>query len=93
MYFAHTIGLMATQDDYLKTALRLPRDLHARLLKAARDSSKSLNAEIVTRLEASFGRAEMEEIAADLAARLDELHDDVKAIRQTVGTGGKKQGK
>lgn len=46
---------MATsyQDDYLKTALRLPRELHAKLMDAARASGRSLNAELIARLEAS----------------------------------------
>lgn len=44
---------MATsyQDDYMKTALRLPRDLHAKLQEAATMSSRSLNAELIARLE------------------------------------------
>ena len=42
------------QDDYQKTALRLPRDLHAGLHEAAIESGRSYNAEIVARLQASF---------------------------------------
>ncbi|MBT2333594.1 Arc family DNA-binding protein [Variovorax paradoxus] len=44
---------MATsyQDDYMKTALRLPRDLHAKLQESATMSSRSLNAELIARLE------------------------------------------
>lgn len=45
---------MATQDDYVKTALRLPRSVHAKLQEAADASAKSMNAEIIARLEASF---------------------------------------
>lgn len=45
---------MATQDDYVKTALRLPRDLHLKLQGSADATSKSMNAEIVSRLEESF---------------------------------------
>lgn len=45
---------MANQDDYMKTALRLPRDLHAKLMGAAEATGKSLNAEMIARLEASF---------------------------------------
>ncbi|MBA4710556.1 Arc family DNA-binding protein [Aquitalea aquatica] len=43
------------QDDYIKTALRLPRDLHAQIQAAAAVSGRSMNAEIVHRLEKSFG--------------------------------------
>ena len=42
------------EDRYIRITLRLPRELHARLDAAADDTSKSLNAEIVGRLEASF---------------------------------------
>ena len=43
------------EDRYTRITLRLPRDLHARLDGAADATSKSLNAEIVGRLEKSFG--------------------------------------
>ncbi|WP_431509888.1 Arc family DNA-binding protein [Variovorax sp. DAIF25] len=43
------------EDRYTRITLRLPRDLHARLDEVADKTSKSLNAEIVGRLEASFG--------------------------------------
>jgi len=42
------------QEDYLKTALRLPRGLHAKLHEATEATGRSLNAEIVARLQASF---------------------------------------
>jgi len=45
---------MAKQDDYIKTALRLPRALHIRLTDAAEARGNSLNAEFVARLEGSF---------------------------------------
>lgn len=45
---------MALQDDYMKTALRLPRELHEKLVSAASDSGASLNAEMVSRLAKSF---------------------------------------
>lgn len=45
---------MARQDDYIRTALRVPPDLHAKLHKAADENATSFNAEIVARLTASF---------------------------------------
>lgn len=42
------------QDDYMKTALRLPRDLHAKIQEEAAASGRSMNAEIVARLQDSF---------------------------------------
>ena len=48
---------MATsfQDDYIKTALRLPRDLHAQLMEASKEQGKSFNSELIERLRQSFG--------------------------------------
>lgn len=42
------------QTDYQKTALRLPKDLHAQIHAAAQESGRSYNAEIVDRLYGSF---------------------------------------
>lgn len=39
------------QSDYIKTALRLPRELHARLLVSSQESGASLNTEIVRLLQ------------------------------------------
>lgn len=52
---------MATsyQDDYMKTALRLPRELHAQLMEAARERGRSFNSEVIDRLQASFGAFQM----------------------------------
>jgi hypothetical protein len=44
---------MATQDDYIKTALRLPRELHSRLLESAEGKGRSLNAELIDRLQSA----------------------------------------
>lgn len=45
---------MAKQDDYVKTALRLPPALHALLTESATERGRSLNAEMVARLDTSF---------------------------------------
>lgn len=44
---------MAKQDDYIKTALRLPRELHADLCQSAQQMGRSLNADIISRLTKS----------------------------------------
>lgn len=41
-------------DNYTRITFRMPRDLHAKLQKSADTTSKSMNAEIIARLEASF---------------------------------------
>lgn len=45
---------LTNQDDFIKTALRLPRELHAAIQESATASSRSMNAEIIARLERSF---------------------------------------
>ncbi|MFV1944148.1 Arc family DNA-binding protein [Pseudomonas luteola] len=42
------------EEDIQKTALRLPRELHNRVHEAAKNSGRSMNAEIVSRLQESF---------------------------------------
>lgn len=45
---------MEKDDRYTRITLRIPKDLHERLSNAADDTSKSMNAEIIARLEESF---------------------------------------
>lgn len=47
-----------TTGDVQKTALRLPRPLHEQILQAAAANNRSMNAEIVERLSASFVQEE-----------------------------------
>lgn len=44
---------------------RLKTDLHKRLVRAARDNGRSLNAEIMTRLEESFDIAELRQVVIE----------------------------
>lgn len=43
-----------TQKDYVKTALRLPPDLHAELHAAATEGDRTYNGEIINRLRSTF---------------------------------------
>lgn len=47
---------MDTDDRYTRITLRIPKDLHTKLSDAADETSKSMNAEIIARLERSFRR-------------------------------------
>ena len=49
---------MATQDDYIRTALRVPPDLHAQIHEHAKSNNRTFNAEIVARLQASMAADE-----------------------------------
>ncbi|MDO4796249.1 MAG: Arc family DNA-binding protein [Brachymonas sp.] len=45
---------MGKQDEFIKTALRVPPDLHKQLHEAAAANNRTFNAEIVSRLQESF---------------------------------------
>lgn len=68
---------MEEEDRYTRITLRIPRDLHARLEAAAAETSKSLNAEIVSRLTAAM---ELPDIAA-FQMRKSLLEFDAAAAR------------
>lgn len=52
-----------SQDEYHKTSLRLPIDLHLDIRDAAARNGCSMNAEIIARLQASPADAVMVELA------------------------------
>lgn len=58
-----------SQEDFQKTALRLPKDLHERLHESAKESGRSYNAEIVARLANSFIDNEEARLAAEEAGK------------------------
>jgi hypothetical protein len=58
---------MAKQDSYIKTAFRLPRELHAELLASAEKRGRSMNAEIIDRLLAWDGARDGYRVAVDSA--------------------------
>lgn len=82
---------MATQDDFIRTALRVPPDLHKLLHSAATTSNRTFNAEIVARLQQSFRPAvqsgEVEAIAAErdqqraLAQQFRSITDSTDTLR------------
>jgi hypothetical protein len=71
--------------------LRLPKSLHFLLARGAKKSDRSLNAEIVWRLELSFDlegelaqarlRLEEQELASVILGRAKQVLDDAKALR------------
>lgn len=78
------------QDDFQKTALRLPKDLHARIHAAAAETGRSYNAEIVMRLQASFAPAQAQDMFStpDFQHRLKEqtLHERIQLTNGQVLT-------
>lgn len=57
---------LSNQDDFIKTALRLPKAVHASIQSAATQSGRSMNAEIIARLERSFADEPLRAGALDL---------------------------
>ena len=60
--------------------LRMPDDLEERLRTAANTSGRSLNQEIITRLESTFRSGESAEII-DLRARVEALEQQFREFR------------
>lgn len=58
---------MAKQTDFVKTALRVPPDLHKALHKAADEAERTFNGEIIHRLKSTFAPAEQEPATAGAA--------------------------
>lgn len=65
---------MAKQDDWIRITLRLPSDLHSKLVDAA--SNSSMNAEIVARLDASFTQPPAS-YGGDVTAQMEALVERV----------------
>lgn len=72
---------MAKQDDYIKTALRIPRALHARLTEAAEARGRSLNAEFVARLMGESGDGSISEALTHLALQVAERDWELHLLR------------
>jgi Arc-like DNA binding domain len=68
---------MAREDDQLK--FRVPSGLRARLEKVATANKRSLNAEIIARLEASFTNEARSKAAAAKLMKIGMGSDDVEA--------------
>lgn len=65
---------MSEDDGFVRITLRLPRNLHQKLTEAAA-GKKSMNAEIIERLELTFGPAPeiSQELVDFITERLDAM--------------------
>lgn len=68
-----------TESDIQKTALRLPRELHGKIIDASNASGRSMNAEIVRRLELSFEEKQLEMIENQLST-VDNLQSQLAEV-------------
>ena len=55
----------STQSEYVKTALRLPPDLHAELKDSAEKNGRTMNAEIIARLQQMPVNVQLDNLAND----------------------------
>jgi hypothetical protein len=79
---------MKTPDTAIKTSIRLPRDLHAEIEKAATALGLSLNAEMILRLERNphedYAKAILDEIARRDQALADGLRRQIGVLWSTL---------
>lgn len=64
------------QDEYIKTALRLPRDLHKEIKEAAEYNGRSMNAEIIARLDSKPKGTTLDDLARQ--------NKDLRALVQRI---------
>lgn len=75
---------MAKQDGYTRITLRIPTELHEHLAASAEKTSKSMNAEIIARLEDSYlygDKSPAEKFTEDVATKAA-----AKAMEQAMET-------
>ena len=69
--------------EHIRIQIRLPAELHARLVKAASESTRSLNGEMVYRLQDSFDLEDLELDGNDSeSARLLEFEQRLRALEE-----------
>lgn len=70
--------MVGMKNDYHRSQYRLPDGLYERLREAADRSGRSLNSEIVARLEGSFAPPIAEQLAALLDAQTVRLIEEIR---------------
>lgn len=72
------------QDDYIKLQLRLPKELRDRVQASAEESGKSMNAELIGRIESSYSSAEtISELRSALKALVEAAEGQNEAYKAT----------
>jgi hypothetical protein len=70
--------LVSPQDEYVKTAIRLPPELHAEVKRAAKAAGRPMNAELIARVASSQQVDLLKELLkqnAEMKAMIRELLD------------------
>lgn len=90
------MATLTPQDEFIKTALRLPRDLHAQVQASAEELGRSMNAEIIARLQSSFDATTVVDAPQSLGMVItvdsrgypiswNEIHAYIEAYRKISG--------
>ncbi|MGE7204919.1 Arc family DNA-binding protein [Sphingomonas sp. NPDC019816] len=79
---------MSDESDFSYFRVRLPNDLKALIEEASYASKRSMNAEVISRLEASFAQdqesADDKETIAEHEERIRELEFDMRRILDRI---------
>jgi hypothetical protein len=77
--------LATSQDEYHRTALRLPRDLHQQVLRAAEAAGRTMNAELLARIAGADEVTANKELVrqnAELKAMLREIMEAIELLKK-----------
>jgi len=75
------------RDNYIRITLRIPEKLHASLTKAAENTRKSMNTEIIDRLDQTFTSSKaLRKVASDLLPQPDqtEILEKIEALTMEI---------
>lgn len=76
-----SIYMAGMKNDHFRSQFRLPNDLYERLKAEAERGGRSLNGEIVARLEASFEPGMIDQVKALLDEQTQQLIGEIREGR------------
>jgi len=69
-----------SEDNYKRITFRLPNDLHIKMVGESKKSGRSMNAEIIHRLEESFNNSNPDK----MASVMESLINKVQVLEQRI---------
>ncbi|MDB5937486.1 MAG: Arc-like binding protein [Massilia sp.] len=76
--------LATSQDEYIRTAIRLPPDLHASVRVAAKAAGRTMNAELIYRVSSAEEVASFKQLVRqndELRAMMREMLDQIELLK------------
>lgn len=76
--------LATKQDEYIRTAIRLPPDLHASVRAAAKAAGRTMNAELIHRVASAEEVASFKQLVRqndELRAMMREMLDQIELLK------------